>query len=134
MVGIMENNWQKNLNTYYQLKGQFVDEAGDYFRKILIFDMGRHHMIIFNDAVYASEILDLEMRVMGSVKNKEIAVCLIKNNDVENCIKKLNDRGRTVVVCKEVVKNGDRERLKVDNKKVVDLFQFRIQKSEILAG
>jgi DNA mismatch repair ATPase MutS len=114
------NRWQRNLENYYFLKGKLAEKIGK--NCILFFDMGAHYMTYFNDAECTSKIVDLEMRVLGSVEDKKISACRFKKSDLQGVTEKLLSRGKSVAICEA----GSDEKPKIVNdNKVIDFFQFR---------
>lgn len=120
----METRWQNNLRKYYGCKGEMAEKHD--VNAVLIFDMGKYHQILFNDAVYCSKTFGLEMRVFGSVENKKISICIVKNDDIKNVTEKLIDKGRTVGICSSE-KKGDSVKPKLDSQNVIDFLAFRIR-------
>jgi DNA mismatch repair protein MutS len=83
------------MRQYLEIKGQYPDA-------LLFFRMGDFYELFFDDAVVASEMLDLTLTSRDKNKEDPVPMAGVPHHAVTGYIRKALDRGATIAICDQI--------------------------------
>jgi DNA mismatch repair protein MutS len=81
---------------------QFLEIKGRHPNAIVFFRLGDFYEMFFDDAVIASQLLDLTLTTRDKGKEDSVPMCGVPHHAARNYIAKLIDAGHSVVICEQV--------------------------------
>ena len=83
------------------MMAQFLDVKSHYQDFLLFYRMGDFYELFFEDAVVASQALDIALTKRGKSNGKEIPMCGVPFHSADNYLPKLIKKGFNVAVCEQ---------------------------------
>ena len=80
---------------------QYLAIKQDYKDILLFYRMGDFYELFFDDAIVASEILDITLTSRGRSKGERIPMCGVPYHAVDNYISRIIALGRSVAICEQ---------------------------------
>ncbi len=97
------------MNDFSPMMTQYLKTKGKYADCILFYRLGDFYEMFFEDAIKASEILDLTLTSRDCGKGKKAPMCGVPYHAADEYIAKLVNAGEKVAVCEQLTepKKGD---------------------------
>ena len=89
----------KNLHT--PMMEQYLNIKNKYKDALLFYRMGDFYELFFDDAIIASEALDIALTKRGKSNGKDIPMCGVPFHSADNYLPKLIKQGFNVAVCEQ---------------------------------
>ena len=93
---------------------QFFSIKKEYPNALLFYRMGDFYELFFEDAVVASEALDITLTKRGKSNGKDIPMCGVPFHSADNYLPKLIKKGFNVAVC-EQTETAEEAKIKLKN-------------------
>ena len=90
-----EENISPGMVQYLQIKSQYQDY-------LLFYRMGDFYELFFDDAVKASQALDIALTKRGRIKGENVPMCGVPYHAYESYMAKLIKAGYKVAVCEQM--------------------------------
>jgi len=81
---------------------QYISIKANHQDSLLFFRMGDFYELFFDDAVLASDILNIVLTKRGKHKNKDIPMCGVPHHSAESYIKTLLEQGCKIALCEQM--------------------------------
>ena len=81
---------------------QYLNIKNKYKDALLFYRMGDFYELFFDDAVIASEALDIALTKRGKSNGKDIPMCGVPFHSADNYLPKLIKKGFNVAVCEQI--------------------------------
>ena len=88
--------------TVTPMMAQYLEIKGNYPEALLFYRMGDFYEMFFDDAVAASEALDIALTKRGKHDGEDIAMCGVPHHAAENYLLTLIRKGFRVAVCEQL--------------------------------
>ena len=90
----MKNEHTPMMEQYLNIKNKYKDA-------LLFYRMGDFYELFFEDAIVASEALDIALTKRGKSNGKDIPMCGVPFHSADNYLPKLIKKGFNVAVCEQ---------------------------------
>ena len=97
---------------YSPMMQQYLQTKDEYKDSILLYRLGDFYEMFFDDAIKASEILDLVLTSKVCGQKCKAPMCGIPYHAVDNYIAKLIEAGEKVAICEQLSEPNSRELVK----------------------
>ena len=81
---------------------QYLNIKNKYKDALLFYRMGDFYELFFDDAIIASEALDIALTKRGKSNGKDIPMCGVPFHSADNYLPKLIKKGFNVAVCEQI--------------------------------
>ena len=84
------------------MMAQYLEIKGQYPDALLFYRMGDFYELFFDDAVTASNVLDIALTKRGKLNEADIPMCGVPHHSSENYLLTLIKAGHKVAVCEQL--------------------------------
>lgn len=98
--GIFLSN--QDLSQHTPMMQQFLRIKAQQPQNLLFYRMGDFYELFFQDAVDASQLLDITLTARGTSNGKPIPMCGVPYHSLERYLARLVELGRSVAICEQI--------------------------------